>query len=1360
MLQDADTANPRLYRQLRQEPTLLHEYFERQVKRRPDHPAIEFESEVLTYAELDCAANHIAHALLDRGIGPGALVGLYLHKSVDLFAAMLGILKAGAGYVPIDPKFPADRITDILSDSAAGLVISSSSLADNLGDSVVTPLLLLDQEEHQIAAQLTCRPDFGDALTANDLCYAIYTSGSTGRPKGVLIEHRNAVAFVRALRVTYGVRSSDRIYQGFSTAFDASVEEVWAAFATGATLVVPEESVCRSPHDAAEFIHDRRITYFSTVPTFLAMIDRELPHVRTLVLGGEVCTPDLVKRWATGDRRMLNTYGPTEATVVATMAECRPGVRVTIGHALPGYTTHVLDEQGAPVTIGEVGELYIGGAALARGYKNLPEMTAQRFIVRPSPDGAGEQTRLYRTFDHVRLLAGGEIEFIGRADGQIKLRGFRIELPEIEAVLIEQPAIRAAAVRVVEQGDMRELAAYVVTDADHVLDRGRLAEALRARLPEYMVPKFLDEIDALPLMTSGKVDRKQLPEPCQPLVGRRESVVEAADDIERTVVAVWQNQLGIDPISVEDDFFTDLQGHSLIAAKMIVALRAAVGCDRLSVRDVYKHRTARAFAGHIRTLGVRESTSTSAPPASSTSELNILTAARAAYLEVHPLVRWTTVFLQALSVVVYYGILASPLALATLIMLARMDHRLGVAETAWLLAALGFLTWPTMLLLGILVKWTVIGRYRPGRYPVWGTYYFRWWLATRFQALSWSEMLVGTPLMSLYFRAMGASVGANVTLGTNLCTAFDVVRIADGASIGAETHMLGCRVEDGYLIIDRIDIGKNCFVGQHCAIGLGTRMGDGACLDDLSLLGDGMRITPGQSWRGSPAAPAEAPKSDGRPAPAASSRARRALFGALHLLLIYAMGCFLVLAALPALVLPVVALMYYGPFYAALSVVACVPLTILWYMVCLVAVKRLIIGKVVPGVYPVTSAQYLRHWFLEYLLRNTRTILLPLYATMFTAAFFRLLGARIGSGCEVSTVTQVSPDLLQIGSGSFLADGCLVGGHRIDAGSITVEATSIGDRTFIGNSAFVPGGADIGSDVLVGVMSTPPTELGRVPDNTRWLGSPAFNLPHTQRDATFSSARTFAPPRHLRVIRGCIDLLRIVLPGLIISGALMAFITGVAFVWEHLPPLGIAVAISFLATGLAYLAVYTAACIKWLLLGKLGPTVRPLWSAFVWRNELVNGVYEMIGATAMAPLLGTPFASGCLRMMGCRVGKWAFVDTTLFSEFDLVEIGDHAALNIGTTIQTHLFEDRVFKANHLRIGDGCSVGNMSVVLYGTEMRAGSSLAPLGVLMKGEILPERTRWSGIPCERVEATLSPVFLANHAVAERLLRVPVPT
>lgn len=1302
--------------------SLLHALFEAQVARRPHHPAIECKGRTLSYRELDSHANRYAHYFRAQGLGPDRLVAIHLEKSVELFAALLGVLKAGAGYVPIDPKFPADRITSIVEDGRIPLVVTQASMAAASAASGARPLLV-DRDEAQISAMSdTPLPAAEVGVEPHHTCYVIYTSGSTGRPKGVVIEHRNAVCFCASLPTTYGITEDDRVYQGFSTAFDAAVEEVWAAFALGGTLVVPADEVTRSPQDVASFIADNRITYFSTVPSFLAMITDPLPSVRLLILGGEALPAELVSRFAEG-RRMLNTYGPTEATVVATMCDVRPGEAVTIGVALPGYEAYVLDEQMQPVAPGQEGELYIGGGAIAREYMNRPELTAEKFVANPF----GTSPRLYRTHDLVWPRADGEIEFLGRIDGQIKIRGFRVELSEIEAVLMEFPGVRNAAVAAIEKHGFKELAAYVVMDdPDAQIDRAGAVQHMRAKMPEYMLPKYLDQVEELPRMVSGKVDRKALPPPVRLLsASSSRTFVAPRDDIERLVVEAWAQALSNTDVSVTDDFFLDLGGHSLVAAQAVTAMRAKLGHEQVSVRDIYANRTAEKLAAHLaKVRPVEQHHMVEA-------DGRLVSPSEAAFHAVPRWERMTCLALQALSLAVFYTAIGLPIAVVTYALMEVLSE--GVMNVRSMIRTLiiaGFFVWPAYLALGLAAKWLIVGRFRPGKVPLWSIAYWRFWVVRLFVGLSGAAFFRGTPLMNLYLRAMGARIGPGTLISTMHCSAFDLVSIGKNASVGAETQMLGYRVQDGMLILGTVDIGDDCFVGMHCALGLDVTMQAGSRLDDVSLLADGERIGAGEGRRGVPAEPAqvELPERPGKKTPR-----RPILSGFWHLAMIYVIGYVAIFSVLPSIYL-VDLVMHISVGWGILATFGAIPLAILLYGTLVLVIKRFF-GREKGGTFPLHSGEYLIHWTFDKLLAGLNAVLMPIYATLYAAPMLRLFGARVGKGAEISTVQHISPDLLEVGAGSFLADACLVGGSRIHGGLVQIRPNRIGARTFIGNSAVVAGGLDVGNDCLIGVQSVPPAGVSQTPDGTRWLGAPGFELPNTQSVAGFSEEQTYKPTRKMYATRALIDAMRILLPIMLSAAGLIGYVGLLYLARVHLPLWAALMTVPFSCMLLAWAAVMMAAGIKDVLVGAYQPLVKPLWSKFVWLNEVVNGVFESTAGPVLRPLLGSPFAVWGLRLMGCRIGRHVFMDTTLYSEFDLASIGDFAAVNYGATIQTHLFEDRIMKAGRLEIGAGATVANMAIVLYDTKMGEGSCLAPLSVLMKGETLPPLTSWYGIPTQQM-------------------------
>jgi non-ribosomal peptide synthetase-like protein len=1311
----------------------VHRLFEAQAERRPLAPAIVTGDCVLSYGEVNKRANQLARYLRRRAVGTRDLVGLFLERSADAIVAILSILKAGAAYVPLDPSHPTERVRRIVEEAGIRTLIGESAFraaAHGLDREIIE---IDDPGRPWRSESAGPLAESEVARTPADLSYVLYTSGSTGRPKGVMTEHRNVVSFVTAFNRVIRLTDEDRVFQGFSLGFDGSVEEMWMAFSNGAALVVPRRGAARFGNDLSQLITDGGATVFSTVPTSLSMISDSLPTVRLLIVSGERCSKELVTRWATPGRRMLNVYGPTETTVNATAAECRPNREVTIGRPLPGYEIHLLDEHGCPVAAGETGEVYIAGPSVARGYLNQPGLTEKHFVRLPAR-GRNQAQRAYRTGDLASRSESGELHFSGRMDNQVKVRGYRIELSEIEAVLSEHASVQSAVVTLTERDGTTELAAHVTAeDPGCGIDRNALLSLLTSRLPSYMVPAFLDVLPAMPTLASGKVDRKRLPAPATPLVALGRTIRAPRSDIESNLSRAFRGIFKNDAISIDDDFFLTLGGYSLLAARLVSQLRKEFDLE-VAIRDVYDHPTVEALAAHLMSKA-----------ADTTDRVDQSGVQRVSSHEVFnrlsPVTCVSCMALQLLGVYVLYGLMALPFLGWFLSLGAWREgalSRTGLA-VSWLVVSGG--SWPVVLALSVAVKWLVIGRYRAGAYPVWGWYYLRFWVARHFQVIGMPGLLAGTPLLPLYYRLMGARVGRNCTIDTVQCAVFDLLSIGDETSIGSETQLLGYRIEDGFLRIGSVDLGNRCFVGIHSALSLNVRMGDDARLDDLSLLPDETSVPAGESRRGSPARPAEVSVPEGG---APSSRRQRVLFGALHLVVIYALG----LAFVPTLVPSVLLLWWVRQSPTTLGSIASLPLAALLAMVvfCLwiPLLKWLVLPRVQPGVYRVESALYLRKWAVDLLMHASRAIARPLYTTIYLPPWLRLLGAKIGRRAEISTVSQISPELAEIGDQSFFADGSMIGGRRTHRGALELAKSRVGRRSFVGNSAILPVGSSLGDGCLLGCLSAPPAGLAQTPDGTEWLGSPSFALPHRRKIDGFDESVTHEPTPKLIAQRLLVDGLRIVIPSAIAAGQLKLLATmltrahaSLSFAaWLATAPA------AAMASGAAGLLCVIAT--KKILVGTFRPTIKPLWSMFVWLNEAVNGTYETVAAPLLLPLLGTPYCAPWLRLLGCRIGRHVYLETTLFSEFDLVDIGDFAALNAGAIIQNHLFEDRIMKASYLRVGEDCCVGAMAIVLYDTEMLAGSSIGPLSLLMKGETLPPHTRWLGIPT--AQAPFAPEYATS--------------
>ncbi|HEX7721553.1 MAG TPA: amino acid adenylation domain-containing protein [Pyrinomonadaceae bacterium] len=555
--------------------TCVHNLFEAQVARTPNAIAAEFKGERLTYAELNARANQLAHYLRAQGVGPETLVGVSVPRSLEMLVAILGVLKAGGGYVPLDPKYPRERLQFMIEDATLAMVITKSELAADLADGAT--LLCIDRDWEVIASH----SDENTAANAapNNVAYVIYTSGSTGNPKGVAIEHHSLASFARAATGAYRITDKDRVLQFASLSFDLSAEEIYPALTQGATVVLRTEEMISSARDFLSdcagweiSVLDLPTAYWHELTDALNDEALDLPScVRLVIIGGEKASADRVAAWhcKVGDSvRLVNSYGPTETTVAATVCDLKAGNSpvsgtVSIGRPLANTSVYVLDRSLQPCPIGVSGQLHIGGPCVARGYINRPELTAEKFIRNPFSDDPAE--RLYKTGDLVRYRPDGSLDFIGRVDNQIKIRGFRVELEEIEQALRSHEGVKDCVVILCEDHDAR-LIAYVVANGTSLIS-SELRSFLKSKLPSYMVPAIFETIEALPLMPSGKINRRALPDPKSEEV-ITETFVAPSTPLEELLAAAWREVLRVMHVGVSENFF-DLGGHSLLAAKVV-----------------------------------------------------------------------------------------------------------------------------------------------------------------------------------------------------------------------------------------------------------------------------------------------------------------------------------------------------------------------------------------------------------------------------------------------------------------------------------------------------------------------------------------------------------------------------------------------------------------------------------------------------------------------------------------------------------------------------------------------------------------------------------------------------------------------
>lgn len=569
----------------------VHQLFEAQVERTPEAVALIFADEQLTYRELNELANRVARYLSKRGVGPEILVGLCMERSLEMIVSLLGILKAGAGYVPLDPSYPKERLAFIMADAALPILVVQSSLLSKLPESAAQ-MVCFDTNRDKILAEDAEKPVSG--VRPENLAYVIYTSGSTGQPKGVVVQHRGLCNVSEAQARAFHPGPGDRVLQFASISFDASIFEIVMALCHGAALCLGGQDELMPGPGLIDFLRDREVTIVTLPPSALAALPAaELPTLRVITVAGEACREELIAQWAPG-RRFFNLYGPTESTIWATMAECHPdNIPAPIGRPIMNTQTYVLDQNLSPVPAGVAGELFIGGEGLARGYLNRPELTAQRFIANPFSEHRG--VLLYKTGDLVRHRCDGNLEFLGRIDHQVKVRGFRIELGEIESVLRECRGVRAALVIAREDvpGDKR-LVAYLVSDPEAAPTIRQLHTFLRQKLPDYMLPAAFVFLEALPLTTSGKIDRQALPAPDISKHPFDDEYAPPGSPIEERLCQIWAELLGVERVGVRHNFF-ELGGHSLLAIRLISRLRDELKIE-VPLRTIFENQTISALA--------------------------------------------------------------------------------------------------------------------------------------------------------------------------------------------------------------------------------------------------------------------------------------------------------------------------------------------------------------------------------------------------------------------------------------------------------------------------------------------------------------------------------------------------------------------------------------------------------------------------------------------------------------------------------------------------------------------------------------------------------------------------------------------
>jgi len=1255
---------------------------------------------------------------------------------------MVGIMRAGAAYVPLDHRLPRGRLEYLVEQCESSVVVvmrQHSAVVEPLGVAVVEAEGALWKEG--ASGSKKGKVVRGAGCDSRSLAYTLFTSGSTGKPKGVMIEHQSLVCFLchegedgpyKAMEVE---AKHTRLYV-LAYTFDDSVGVVWKTLTSGARLVVGKPDAWLDPPYMVKLMQAMEVSSLWGVPSPFALVMEaaggSLPgSLWDLHLSGEALPPRLVaKIFESGGVELFNPYGPAEVTINShahkVQAQDATASSVPIGTALPNTTGYVLDKYNMVVPVGVAGELWLGGPKVARGYMGREDLTRGSMMELATLPDAG---RLYKTGDRVRWLRDGNLDFIGRVDFQVKLNGQRLETGEIEATVRLVEGVNDALVTVHKGSGTARLVVYVVPATVPI---EKILSACREQLPAYMVPSVVMRLEEWPLNANGKIDRKQLPEP--DLGVSVEQYVAPTTTTEILVQAAFASSLGVpvDKISLTEDFFT-MGGTSLTAVRVMQELRQKTDRPDLSIALLLKARNIRGLAEELDTsCGIQHNEQIESFPVNRAS--NCFTILQS--------------FLVLLLWLFDMGPYAVQMSLYVLVL-----TKSNVFSTAIYIQLVTW-TWGAIAaMLFLICKWSLLGKVRPGMHPLWGNFYLKWWfcnnLYRRALIMCPLNIYVGPgasfcpfiqnpgPLLNMWLRACGASIGKDVVIDQVLFADHDLVAVGAGSSLNYATHLNTSFVRGTWLILGPVVVGENVTTGQRCNVMAWSSIGTGCELRSMTSIGMGQVVPSHTVWEGSPGRCVVEDK--------VSEHDHKATQGNWN----WHNVCLPMLTAVILLCVDFLFMSLQSHLSSlvkeatdiAVMVLALPAINLSTGFVQLMSVSilcRAFTWVVVEGYHKVNSWGYTAFLVYQLALQNMNEHGSVYDGTVVYHNILQCIGAQIGKYTEFQgNAFQGMPNLMHMGEGSFVGGGSFTFTYQMKQNSLYLAPVTF-DSAFLGNDSVTAPGATLGDSAFVGSL-TPIHSNVVVPPGEVWQGNPPMKMGsrpvHNITDGTDSvvpdSRFVFYRRVLLETCGWFASILNNYMEDLLLAAMLHMLIGHSTGEVEIEKLLIILPTIRYLAVFLSFFLDFIA---KWTMFGAMKADEYGLWSCWLQTYNMYQVIFAGNSSFYVPDILGSPIVVGWFRMMGASIGKNVFLYSTEFTEWDLVRIGDNVAFNVGVTMQPHTYEDRVFKMGDVVVEDGVTIHASSLLLPGTLMEEGAEILPLSLPFTGEQVAAGT-WQGNPVTRI-------------------------